>query len=373
MAEKTNMYYIFHGRFPSEKAAAIYTHKNVESFVNEGIGVTVIVPRRIGREPKKAVPYRVLYLPTIDLFFLPIQKAAFLISYTVFSIMTAVYILICVPRDSLIVSNEALPLILIVRFFRKTMYEIHDFPERNFWMYRYLFRRVRWILVTNAWKKRELAERFFVDGEKSFIEPNGVDLSFFNININKNNARKRLGLPEDGRIAVYTGHLYGWKGVDTLARAAGYLSEVDVYFIGGTKSDVLRFKRKYGHQNNIYIVGHKSHGEIPLWQKAADILILPNTAKKDISKYYTSPMKLFEYMASGTPIVASDIPSIREIVDDASATFFTPDDPADLKEKIQATLADTKCAQEKAVNAYKTAREHDWNARAKRIISHITV
>ncbi|OJI08999.1 MAG: hypothetical protein COV08_02485 [Candidatus Vogelbacteria bacterium CG10_big_fil_rev_8_21_14_0_10_49_38] len=110
-----------------------------------------------------------------------------------------------------------------------------------------------------------------------------------------------------------------------------------------------------------------------MWQKAADILILPNTAKKDISKYYTSPMKLFEYMASGTPIVASDIPSIREIVDDASATFFTPDDPADLKEKIQATLADTKCAQEKAVNAYKTAREHDWNARAKRIISHITV
>ena len=68
---------------------------------------------------------------------------------------------------------------------------------------------------------------------------------------------------------MYTGHLYGWKGVDTLAQAVTKLPrECLVVFVGGTEKDIESFKGKYGNDSRVLIAGHKKHSEIPLWQKA---------------------------------------------------------------------------------------------------------
>jgi glycosyltransferase involved in cell wall biosynthesis len=187
----------------------------------------------------------------------------------------------------------------------------------------------------------------------------------------KKEARIALGLPEKSQLVVYTGHLYSWKGVDTLVSSASMIPEVRVFLVGGTDSDIAKYREMYKEIKNLFIAGHRPHQEIPLWQRAADILILPNTGKENISKYYTSPMKLFEYMASKTPIIASRIPSITEILNDDNSLLVEPDSPTELATAINKIMCDNSLGKKYSEQAFADVRKHSWNERAKRILGFL--
>jgi glycosyltransferase involved in cell wall biosynthesis len=72
------------------------------------------------------------------------------------------------------------------------------------------------------------------------------------------------------------------------------------------------------------LTGFKEKQRIPEYQMAADMLVLPNIPSTKESEKYTSPIKMFEYMASGVPIIASDMPSLREVLNDHNATLIPP-------------------------------------------------
>ena len=106
---------------------------------------------------------------------------------------------------------------------------------------------------------------------------------------------------------------------------------------------------------------------MPLSLKSADVLVLPNSNREKLSRAYTSPMKLFEYMASGRPIVASDVPSLREILDETNCYFFTPDDPESLAQVVITTINNPE-AQKKADKARKDVEKYSWDKRAVAIM-----
>ena len=110
---------------------------------------------------------------------------------------------------------------------------------------------------------------------------------------------------------------------------------------------------------------------MPLYMRAADMLVIPNSAKEDISRLYTSPMKLFEYMASGTPIIASDLPSLREILNESNSSFFIADDVQDLSRVIGEVSSNHKKAQEKAVLASEQVKKYTWQRRAQSILDFV--
>lgn len=374
------IFLIFHGRFPGEKAAAIFAAKDAEAFADEGVEVIFLAPRRIGRYRINPYDYykirrnfRVVYLPVLDLMFLPFAyKLFFWISFISFSVSSFFYTLFSATHKDVIYSNEPLPLFFASFVFPLTFYEMQDFPESKIRLFGLILRRICFISLSNHWKMEEMKKVFSVKSDKMLYEPNAVDLSEFDILVDKEEARKKLLLPSDKKLVVYTGHLYGWKGVDTLALAArGLPPEYLVFFVGGTNEDQNRFKKKYGDSKNIIIAGLKPHSEIPLWQKAADVLVLPNTAKEKISKYYTSPMKLFEYMASRRPIIASRIPSLVGVVDDKSVVFVEPDSPDDLAKAIKNTCEDSKIADSVSSSAYELVKNYTWEKRAQRIIRFI--
>lgn len=379
MTEK-KIFIIFHGRFPSEKAASLFAAKSAESFGREGIETTLVVPRRISRIRRNPYEYynlennfKVVYLPTIDLFNIPLLRAvAFGVSFLIFSIFTFLFLLLKARRDDFIYSNESLVIFLSSFYFTNTLYELHDFPEQKMFFYRSLFKRSRHILSHNKWKMERLGSFFGVPKAKIILERNAVDIEEFDIPITKEKAREKLGLPLSKKIVVYTGHLYSWKGVDTLAEAAKILPEVLVVFVGGTVPDVKRFKGMYGSVENIMLAGHKDHSEIPYWQKAGDVLVLPNTAKEDISKFYTSPMKLFEYMASERPVVASRIPSIMEILNEKNAVLVEPDNPEALASAISDIIGNREKCKAISIQARLDVEEHAWDKRAKRILAFIS-
>jgi glycosyltransferase involved in cell wall biosynthesis len=407
----SRFYLLFHGRFPSEKAASLFAAKSAEAFAKQGKRVVLLVPRRKGVLKDDPFVYYgieknfdIVRLGIIDFFdskfvsrFAP--RVAFWTSFITFSVSAFFYSFFKTKREDLFYSNETLPLFFLSFLRCNTLYEMHDFPESKLNFFRRFLGRMRWVLIHNKWKLEETKKLFpetrlveshrktkaaVLAKSKYFYEPNAMDLAAFDTNLSKKEARKQLsslglfGMSNESillnaKIVVYTGHLYTWKGVDALALAAGLSPDTIFIFVGGTDSDVESFKRKYGVMENIRIVGHRQHSEIPLWQKAADVLVLPNTAKEKISAYYTSPMKLFEYMASRRPIVATDIPSLRDIVDDESVLFVAPDNPKALASGIAEVLSDPQRAEALATHAFDAVLSHTWDKRAERIVHFVSM
>jgi len=370
------VFLLYHGRFPSEKAASLFAAEEAAGFAKIGVETVLVVPRRLGRVREAPTTYyalesvvRTVFLPTVDLFWIPhMGRIAQDVSALAFSLAALIFLALRAKKDDWIISNEPLPLLFASLRFRNTIYEVHDFPEKKSALFALVFRRVRRILATNRWKAAELSKRYGIRRERMFVELNAVDVSAFDVSLTRDDARRRLSLPLGERLVVYTGHLYSWKGVDTLIEAARLLPDVSVYLVGGTEYHLRAYREKYGMIRNLHIVGHRPHDEMPAWQRAADLLVLPNTAKEEISARYTSPMKLFEYMASGTPIVASDIPSISEIAK-GRAILVTPDNPGSLAAGITRVLTDGAEREMDAARAW--VKDHTWIRRAERIANHL--
>jgi glycosyltransferase involved in cell wall biosynthesis len=378
---KQKLILIFHGRFPSEKAASLFAAESSAAFAQEGYEVMLLVPRRRGALPGDPydfynVPknFTIVYLPAFESFFAKVsRKAAFWSSYISFSVAALFHVLKHGAQEDIVFSNEILPLALVSFFRKNCFYEMHDFPESKQSLFGSVLKRMRWILVHNKWKLEE-AQKLFPDipKEKFLYEPNAVDLKTFDISMSAEEARGKLGLLAGEKFVVYTGHLYSWKGVDTLAEAALLLpAEYRVIFIGGTSEDIERFTAKYGTYKQISIMGHVPHAQIPVWQKAAHALVLPNTAKEKISALYTSPMKLFEYMASSRPIVATKIPSLCEILNDKNSILVDADDVKSLAHGIVLAVEETQMSKKITEQALKDVANHTWEKRAERISNFI--
>jgi glycosyltransferase involved in cell wall biosynthesis len=105
---------------------------------------------------------------------------------------------------------------------------------------------------------------------------------------------------------------------------------------------------------------------------AADVLALPNSGRAAVSRYYTSPLKLFEYMAAERPIIASDLPALREIIaNEETALLVPPDDASALAAAVERLRADPALARRLAANARSAVGAHTWERRAARILDFV--
>lgn len=361
------MIIIYCVRFPSELAISLFAHESAKAFAALGLDTLMVAPRRLGRWKQQGTTYHTVYLPTIDLSRIPfLWEAANFVNLIIFSIALVIWLKFYGRENDYILSNEAIPLYFASFVSRNTMYEVHIMPDRHEWFYRSLMNRVLLALPINEWNAK-LALNHGIGRERIVISPSAVDIKKFP-SIEKSAARRELGLDLSQPLAVYTGHLFAWKGVDTLARAAARVSEIDVAFVGGTEQGIARFKQSYGHISNIRIVGHVPHDQAVLWQAAADILVVPNSAKEQISVHYTSPMKIYEYAASRRPILASNLPSIREILSERQAFFAEPDDEESFGKALREILSEPEKARAKTDAAYEVAANNTWAKRSARIL-----
>jgi glycosyltransferase involved in cell wall biosynthesis len=173
-------------------------------------------------------------------------------------------------------------------------------------------------------------------------------------------------------IVAYAGHLYAWKGVDLLLRALAQVPGVDGTIVGGheREPDLARLRSlsaTLGLGARVTFTGQVSPPEVPAWLAAADILVLPNPASA-ISTHATSPLKLFEYMAAGRAIVASDLPSIREVLtDDRTALLVEPGSPDAIAAAIRRLAADGVLRARLGAAAQAAVEEYSWSRRAERL------
>ena len=211
----------------------------------------------------------------------------------------------------------------------------------------------------------KISELFQIERKRIAISPSGVDKSKYQqTTFNKNKIRKTI---------MYVGNLYPDRGVNNFVLAAKNIPGHDFVVIGGNKSEADDLIKNFNLSNkNLSFIQHQSHSELSQYYAKSDILILPDTAKNVWRKLYVSPNKLFEYMAACKPIVASDLPSIKEVVTDKhSALLFTPDDPKDLTEKINKLVNNAKLSNLLSHNAFNLVDNYTWKTKAKNMLDLI--
>jgi glycosyltransferase involved in cell wall biosynthesis len=231
--------------------------------------------------------------------------------------------------------------------------------DRRVWQ-----RAKAYVTITRALAD-ELAARFG-PRDDVFVAPDGASEATRDVT-------PQVGPPDTSDLVVgYAGHLYPWKGVDVLIRALALVPSARGIVIGGhpKETDLARITalvRELRLEDRVELTGLVAPTAVATLLSRATVLALPNTSSA-ISDRYTSPLKLFEYLALGRAIVASNLPALREVLTDGrTALLVAPGDPAALAGALRRLAADRMLVRSLAAEARALAPSYTWRARAGRI------
>jgi glycosyltransferase involved in cell wall biosynthesis len=195
------------------------------------------------------------------------------------------------------------------------------------------------------------------------VVPDGVRLAL---------RRQRTPSPTHAPIVGYAGHLYAWKGVDVLLEAVARIADVRALIVGGHASepDLPRVRdraQQLGITSRVEFTGLVPPSAVPALLERATVLALPNLPTA-ISTRFTSPLKLFEYMAAGRAIVASDLPALGEVLTDGVNALLVPAGDADaLARAMTRIIGDRALAERLGQAAFDAAADFGWDRRAERL------
>jgi glycosyltransferase involved in cell wall biosynthesis len=180
--------------------------------------------------------------------------------------------------------------------------------------------------------------------------------------------------PTAAPVAAYAGHLYAWKGADILLEAIAQVPGVQGLIVGGHSAEpdlgrVTQRAAELGISDRVTFTGLVPPSQVSDHLTRATMLVLPNPASA-ISTHFTSPLKLFEYMAAGRAIIASDLPAIREVLRDGeNAVLVEPGNASAIAGAMRRLIAEPELAQRLARAAAGEAADYTWPRRAERLES----
>lgn len=374
--------YIANQRMPSEKAYGQQIAKMCESFADLGAEVELVVPKR-GHlaeedlfsfyEVKRNFKFTQIASPD---WYWPgqLDRLAFWMKNLISAGRLARYAL--VGNYDVIYSRDEFPIYFLLGKKKSVIFEAHKYTRSYGFFYNYFKKRDFKMITITQGLKNEFIKRGF-RAENILVAPDGVDEEKIKEQLanplSASEARQKLNLPLDKKIVVYTGSFFNWKGVGILAEAAKLLEKeaiiVAVGGDGGLDHQKLENFIKKNRINNFYITGYVHDSKRrSLYRAAADVFVLPNVAGDKISELYTSPLKLFAYMTARRPIVASDLPSLREILNEQNAILVKPDSPCDLADGLKVVLSNPANGYLLSEQSFRDVKKYTWQNRARTIL-----
>jgi len=276
-----------------------------------------------------------------------------------------------VPQSAVFALLRGLPVML----------ELHDLPAGSIgplW-YRLFLRlpgRKRIMVITRALQSA-LDARYgaHLPPADVILAPNGVEPGRFADLPAPAEARRLLGLRAAPTL-LCAGHLYPGRGADLFLALAGVLPEASFVWAGGAPADVDEWRARglaLGLEN-VTFTGFVPNERLPLHLAAADILLMPYARSIAISSgggnsaLISSPMKMFEYLAAGRPILASDLPVFREVLDERNAALCPPEDAPAWALALRDLLANPKKRAALSSQARADSARYTWVERARRAL-----
>jgi glycosyltransferase involved in cell wall biosynthesis len=243
-------------------------------------------------------------------------------------------------------------------------------------------RAADWV-VSNTHEMRNALVSAGVPANRISVAPSGVNLARFQMRAGRDELRRGLGLPTTSPIVGYIGRFRSMameKGVPELLQAVARVApgpggEPVALCVGGPLDGASSYEEVAARAGlspaRVRLIDHVSFSTVPDWIGACDLVTIPWT-RTEFSARDTSPLKLFEYMASGVPIVASDLPAIREVLRHGeNAWLVPPGDPQALADGIQHLLSCPELASRLADQARRDVTGFGWESRARRIRSDV--
>jgi glycosyltransferase involved in cell wall biosynthesis len=258
--------------------------------------------------------------------------------------------------------------------------ELHELPAGRFapWVFKQVVfsnRKCLLIFITHALKSQTVAGfGKFPDGLHTFVAPDGVDLERYEKLPGSSTARRSIGLA-DGLTAAYSGGFYEGRGIESVLNLAGSFPGVHFLLIGGTNQQVGFWKQRAQQAglNNVTFTGFIPNERLPFYQAAADILLMPyaqrvaGSSGGDIASV-SSPMKMFDYMASGRIILSSDLPVLREVLDETNAIFYKTGNEQDLVSCFQKVIGNIEKYKQLGNKAKEDVKQYAWRNRMVKIM-----
>jgi len=284
--------------------------------------------------------------------------------------------LLCVLRDRevLIFTRDIAVALVAVLAGGRSVYEAHKEPRSAF-----AVKALRVLARSGSFKMVAISDalaqwygrRYGIGRDRVLVAHSGVwPEEYRKLRKGPKEALKRsLGIPEWMLLVVHTGSLY--KGGAELFGHVATRGGASVRFVhvGGTREECSRWSAYYAQRgvDNIVFIPHRSLEEVRACQCGADLLFYVSTRNSPIW-WCTSPLKLFEYMASGTPILAACIGSVSEVLDESSAYCFDPERPETIISAFDRFLTDGG-ASARASRALSMAEQsYSWAQRARSVI-----
>lgn len=357
-------------RLPTQKAHGIQIMKMCEAFSDCDSEVTLYIPSRKNKINEDPFEYygvkrnfKIIKLPSLDLIHLGVfEKLMFYVHSFSFAVSVFFNLIL---KDGEIYSRDILP-IFPLSIFKKVTWESHVASWNIFVS---VFSKANKVVVISKGIYDDYIKRG-VREENILIAEDGADREDFAHLDTKNNLRLELGFEDNIKYVLYAGKMDKWKGYDTLLRASKILPDnIKVVMLGFSEEvSIDDLKKQF---SNVIFKGHVNYKMVPQYLKAADLLVIPNSAKSLVSNLYTSPLKVYMSMFSNTPILASNIPSLRATLNDNNAFFFEADNENSLADTIGGVFANYDLAIEKANEAYINVGDYSWINRAKKILTWI--
>ena len=280
--------------------------------------------------------------------------------------------LVAGEKEALFYGRHTIALFLLSKMNHKVAYESHQMPQNKFrsFIEGSMFRQkkfLRIVVISEALKKDYLRQFLFLKDEMVVVSHDAADLPMITADKNKN---KKI-------VVGYVGHLYAGRGVELILGMAERRPSLIFELVGGQKEDVINWKQKSANLPDVVFRGHIQPKNLHSFYKRLDIVLAPyqigvnqGDGKTDTTKWM-SPMKIFEYMAFGLPIICSDIPVLGEILNKNNAILVSSSN-LDAWCAALDELQNSRTRKILGVNAYKTvSANHTWEIRAKKILDKV--
>ncbi|MBP9855794.1 MAG: glycosyltransferase [Candidatus Pacebacteria bacterium] len=382
--------YVINLRLPTEKAYGHQISKMCETFSSLGVEVSLLSPERINNISANLFDFyqvknnfKITIVKGFDFFKARpyLGRWSFYLQGLVFAHRAAKLI---ADKSTVIYTRNPEVIWLFSRRGFKTVYECHDWFGRNKILSLWFLKNVSKIVTTN----RFIGQKFIEAGvskNKILVAPNGVSLEKFALNLDPTEALAKLNLPPDlqqqlagQKILLYTGSFRTMgieKGVGDILEALTQISDPEITFVavGGNETDLTYYRNlamELNLEDKVILVEKQTQESLALWQQAASVLLMPFPRKAHY-EYFMTPLKMFEYMAARRPIIASNLPSIKEILTEDNAIFCEPGNTSDLAIKINLALNDRELSERVGNQAWADVQNYTWTKRAEKIINFL--
>ena len=302
------------------------------------------------------------------------------------------YILRHIRGSDLVYSRDRFSLLLALlpsKLMRKTIvYEVNGLTsEQRKMQGDYLLNRLYvWLLETldkTAFKNAarvvcvtDAIKNFYIERHPKYADRfetanNGVNTKLFHplpVDDEVAELRRQLGLDESDEIVAYVGNLSLWQGVEYLVRSAPMIAEKNpaVKFMivgqGPTHSACLKLVEELGLSDKFWFVGQVSYTSLGHYVNVADVCVAPYT-----SGIPNCPIKIYEYLACGKPVVCSDIPGIDNLRGSGALVLVDPCNPGALASAVLEVLADENVRIAQRELGPRIVSEYSWSNTAKKV------